>query len=82
MNGLSGDDWGYSAVATEDDFCARFQALCDAIKRIGYVYGYCYTQFSDVWQEKNGLVTMDRKYKVDPAKICKINAEFPAEDIK
>ena len=83
MNGLSGNDWGYSAVATEDDFCARYQALCAAIKRIGYVCGYCYTQFSDVWQEKNGFVTMDRKYKVDPAKIGRINAEcISVEDIK
>ena len=77
MNGLSGEDWGYSAVATEDDFCTRFRALRDAIAGIGYICGYCYTQFSDVWQEKNGLVTMDRKYKVDPVKIRKINEEMP-----
>lgn len=75
MNGLKGDDWGYSAVATEDDFCARFRALRDAIADIGYICGYCYTQFSDVFQEKNGLVTMDRRYKVDPDKIRKINEE-------
>lgn len=75
LNGLSGDDWGYGAVATEDDFCKRFGELCRAIKKIGYISGYCYTQYSDVWQEKNGLVTMDRKNKVDFAKIKQINDE-------
>lgn len=75
LNGLTENDWGYSAVATEDDFVKRFGELCRAIKKIGYVSGYCYTQYSDVWQEKNGLVTMDRKFKVDPEKIRKINDE-------
>ncbi len=75
LNGLAENDWGYSAVATEDDFVKRFGELCTAIKKIGYISGYCYTQYSDVWQEKNGLVTMDRKMKVDPEKIKKINDE-------
>ncbi len=75
LNGLTENDWGYSAVATEDDFVKRFGELCTAIKKIGYISGYCYTQYSDVWQEKNGLVTMDRKFKVDPEKIKKINDE-------
>ena len=52
--------------------------MCRAIKKTGYVRGYCYTQFSDTWQEKNGLVTMDRKPKVDFAKIRQINDE-PAD---
>lgn len=37
------------------------------------LYGYCYTQLSDVEQEVNGLLTYDRKYKVAPKLIKKIN---------
>lgn len=38
--------------------------------------GFCYTQVSDVQQEVNGLMTMDRKFKVDPQKIKKINEKM------
>ena len=77
-DGLDKDAWGYGLVSSEDAFCEKYAQLCRAIKKTGYVRGYCYTQFSDTWQEKNGLVTMDRKPKVDFAKIRQINDE-PAD---
>ena len=37
------------------------------------LWGYCYTQFTDVEQEINGLLTYERKPKCDMAEIKKIN---------
>jgi hypothetical protein len=35
----------------------------------GPVEGLCYTQLTDVEQERNGLLTADRVPKVDPALV-------------
>ena len=42
---------------TEEDFLERYKALTVGIKSLPYVCGYCYTQLSDVQQEKNGFLT-------------------------
>lgn len=71
-NGQEG--WGYgNKVKDEKDFLARFDDITTAIKKLPYVCGYCYTQVSDVQQEINGLMDMDRNYKVDPESIREIN---------
>jgi hypothetical protein len=36
------------------------------------VAGFCYTQLTDVEQERNGLLTFDRRPKVDPALIAEV----------
>ncbi len=67
------NDWGYGkSVGSEEEFLARFRELTIGIKSIPEVCGYCYTQFTDVQQEKNGLLTEDRRYKVSPEKIKEI----------
>ena len=35
--------------------------------------GFCYTQVTDVQQEINGLMDIDRNFKVAPEKIKEIN---------
>ena len=44
-----------------------------AIKELSYVSGYCYTQLTDVQQEINGLMDIERNYKVAPEKVREIN---------
>jgi beta-galactosidase/beta-glucuronidase len=67
------DDWGYSGIEpNEAAFLARFEGLVKALRRIPQMAGYCYTQLTDVEQEINGLMTYDRKPKVDPEKIRKL----------
>ena len=44
-----------------------------AVKALPYVCGYCYTQFTDVQQEINGLLDIDRNFKIDPEIIKEIN---------
>lgn len=68
------DGWGYgNAVQSAEDFYARYKGLLQAIVSFKYCAGFCYTQFTDVQQEKNGLFTMDRKCKLDIDRIRMIN---------
>ena len=68
--------WGYGeSVRGVDAFYIRFSSLVRAIKSFGYCAGYCYTQFTDVQQEKNGLFTIDRQCKVDIGRLRTINEE-------
>ena len=66
--------WGYgSKVNTEEEFIERFEKITTAIKKLPYCCGFCYTQLTDVQQEINGLMDIDRNFKVDPEKIKEIN---------
>ncbi|MDR3167309.1 MAG: glycoside hydrolase family 2 [Treponema sp.] len=66
--------WGYgNKVNTREEFIKRFEAITTAIKKIDIICGYCYTQLSDVQQEMNGLLDMERNFKVDPGIIKEIN---------
>jgi beta-galactosidase/beta-glucuronidase len=80
---FSGDEqgWGYSTVADADEFLERYGSLVEALLRCGPVQGFCYTQLTDVEQEINGLLTYDRKPKVDPARVREINEKETSEPL-
>ena len=60
------DSWrGYGAVPTPEHLLAGYQDLVDALLDSAAVSGFCWTQLTDVQQERNGLLTADRKPKVD-----------------
>ena len=66
--------WGYGdKVVSKEDFIRRFDSIVTAIKELPYSCGYCYTQVTDVQQEINGLMDIDRNYKIDPEIIREIN---------
>lgn len=66
--------WGYgNKVNTKEEFIKRFDEITTAVKEIPYVCGFCYTQVSDVQQEINGMMDMERNFKVDPEIIREIN---------
>ena len=77
--GLQGDaggmeSWGYhDKVTSEEAFFERFRSVTDAIRAIPYCQGYCYTQLTDVMQEVNGLLTPDRKPKIDLKRFAALN---------
>ena len=77
--GIQGDmggmaTWGYhDKVTDEEAFFQRFQGVTDAIREIPYCQGYCYTQLTDVMQEINGLLTPDRKPKMDVERFRALN---------
>ena len=58
-------------AATE--FMTEWSEIVTAIKELPYSCGYCYTQVTDVQQEINGLMDIDRNYKIDPEIIREIN---------
>lgn len=66
--------WGYGdGVLDEKAYLERLKSLMDAIKALPYVCGYCLTQTTDVMQEVNGIVDMERTPKAALTEIKKIN---------
>lgn len=68
------NSWGYSGIESPDAALERIRGLYRAIARVREITGICYTQLYDVEQEVNGLMTYDRRLKVDPRAIREINA--------
>lgn len=67
---LEENAWGYgNGPKTEEEFLERLKGLNDVQLDNPRVFGFCYTQLTDVEQEQNGLYTYDRKPKFDPALI-------------
>jgi beta-galactosidase/beta-glucuronidase len=67
----NGKRWGYSYCDTAEGFEARYAALMEVIRSLGMITGFCYTQFTDTYQEANGLLYMDRSPKFPLDKIRK-----------
>ena len=64
------DSWGYGErVKSLDEFYTRFEGLFDALLSDPLMFGYCYTQLTDVYQEQNGIYTFDRQPKFDLERI-------------
>ena len=65
--------WGYGKNVLDDaEFRSRFQGLCDALLDNHCMFGFCYTQLTDVEQEQNGLYTYDRRPKFDEKRLYAI----------
>lgn len=62
--------WGYSRATSSTDLAQRYCRLLAAVRGVKILGGFCYTQFSDTYQETNGLVSMDRTPKCDPSLIA------------
>jgi beta-galactosidase/beta-glucuronidase len=70
-----GEPWfGYGTVSDTDQFLKKYEELINAVLDSPSIVGFCYTQLTDVQQETNGLLTADRKPKIDIKKLCKITS--------
>ncbi len=81
-----GPSWhGYSVVRSPQELLKRYRELVDALLDAPAISGFCYTQFTDTLQEKNGLLTADRRPKADLAALAAITrrtaAAVPADEI-
>jgi beta-galactosidase/beta-glucuronidase len=62
--------WGYGqAPADEEGVYERFDGLIGVLLDDPNMFGYCYTQLTDVYQENNGIYHFDRSEKLDVARI-------------
>ena len=70
----AGERWhGYGTVGTTEEFLEKYRELVDAVLDSPAVSGFCYTQLTDTEQETNGLLTADRRPKLDPAALRAMN---------
>jgi hypothetical protein len=70
-----GERWhGYDTVRTTEAYLARYGELVRAVLDCPNIVGFCYTQLTDTAQETNGLLTEDRRHKLDPAAVRAITA--------
>ncbi|MFW5883556.1 MAG: glycoside hydrolase family 2 protein [Verrucomicrobiota bacterium] len=59
--------WGYGRPPqSREAYIERFRRQCAAILDNPRCFGYCITQLTDVFQEKNGIADFHRKPKFDP----------------
>jgi hypothetical protein len=73
------ESWGYGQrVKDEADFYDRFAGLVDVLLDNPLMFGYCYTQLTDVFQEENGIYRFDRSTKLDVPRIQKIQTRAAA----
>ena len=56
-----------------------YQEMIEALMDSGPVQGFCYTQLTDVEQEKNGLLTFERRPKIEPALLRSITQTAKSE---
>ncbi|WP_147915574.1 glycoside hydrolase family 2 protein [Ruania zhangjianzhongii] len=62
--------WGYGQrVATEEEFHQRFTGLTAVLLNNPHMFGYCYTQLTDTFQEQNGIYHFDRTQKLNTTRI-------------
>jgi beta-galactosidase/beta-glucuronidase len=64
----------YGSVHTPEELLVKYQDLMEGISSLRFLAGFCYTQLTDIEQEINGLLTYDRKPKVDPQRIAELHS--------
>jgi beta-galactosidase/beta-glucuronidase len=60
---VDSNTWGYTRADSARELRRSYTALLEKIHTLGVFAGFCYTQFSDTYQEANGLLTADRTPK-------------------
>jgi hypothetical protein len=63
--------WGYSVCQTPEEFARQYERLLEVVRNLGLLAGFCYTQFSDTYQEANGLLYADRTPKFPLDRIAR-----------
>ena len=66
--------WGYTVCTTAEEFGRQYERLLSAVRNLGLMAGFCYTQFSDTYQEANGLLYADRRPKIPMRDIVRATA--------
>ncbi|ARC56701.1 Beta-glucuronidase [Frondihabitans sp. 762G35] len=71
--------WGYGErVRSVEEFHDRFEGLVQALLDNEHMFGYCYTQLTDVFQEQNGVYAFDRSDKFDVSRVRAVQTRAAA----
>jgi beta-galactosidase/beta-glucuronidase len=68
---------GYRRAATSEQFAEEVCELLASVHSLPLLSGYCYTQFTDTYQEKNGLLYADRTPKIPLERIAAATRPTP-----
>jgi hypothetical protein len=73
--------WGYSRAQSPEDLACRYAQLLAAVRSLPALAGFCYTQFTDTYQEANGLLYMDRtpKFPLEEIAVATRGAQSPQD---
>ena len=66
----------YDSFKTSAELLDKYRDLMKGIASLEFLAGFCYTQLTDIEQEVNGLLTYDRRPKVDPKVIAEIHDDY------
>lgn len=66
----------------EDDIYECLEKLVDAIQTSGNITGFCYTQLTDIEQEKNGIYNYNREPKLNVERVKSIFEKIPSRPTK
>jgi len=71
--------WGYgSDPVSVEDFHRRFETVCNILLDNPNMFGYCYTQLTDITPEENGIYDFHRKPKFDTERIRAVQQRIAA----
>src|SRR6478736_2559122 len=71
--------WGYgTGPKTLEEFYTRYEGLVNGLLDNPDMFGFCYTQLTDVEQERNGLFFYDRRPKFDLKRLHAITSRSAA----
>jgi hypothetical protein len=62
--------WGYSRVRDPEQLLSAYEGMLRALHACRGIAGFCYTQLTDTFQERNGLLTATRQPKADTPRIA------------
>ena len=75
--------WGYGErVASVEEWHARFRGLTEVLLEDPRMFGYCYTQLTDTFQEQNGIYDAQRRPKFDIARIRQVQEKRAAYEMR
>ncbi len=78
-----GDGWGYGkAVGSKEELLSRLESLTAILRENPECCAMCYTQLYDVEQEKNGLMTYDRRFKFPKEALFEIFSKKSVKERK
>lgn len=73
--------WGYVRSESAEALAAAYTRLLETVRALPIFSGFCYTQFTDTYQEANGLLTMDRtpKFPLEQISLATRGPKSPRE---